>query len=114
NFETAATLLALKPLVHHYRHMSAYFDDPRLKAAFSFQDMYVGLSPFAAPATLSFMPYSELAHVVWYPRGGMYSVVGSLMRLARAAGVEFMFDSAVDRIETNSTRARGICLADGT
>jgi phytoene desaturase len=114
NVDVAFTLLRLNPLVHHYRNMAAYFDDPRLKAAFSFQDLYVGLSPFEAPATLSFMPYSELAHGVWYPKGGMYRVVESLMCLARAAGVEFMFGSAVERIETNATHARGICLADGT
>ena len=52
--------------------MSTYFDDPRLKAAFTFQDVYMGLSPFEAPATFSMMPYTELAHGVWYPKGGMY------------------------------------------
>ena len=57
-----------KPLANHYRNMSAYFDDPRLKAAFTFQDVYMGLSPFEAPATFSMMPYTELAHGVWYPR----------------------------------------------
>lgn len=35
-------LYQLKPLVNHYRNMSAYFDDPRLKAAFTFQDVYMG------------------------------------------------------------------------
>jgi phytoene desaturase len=85
-----------------------------LKAAFSFQDLYVGLSPFEAPATLSFMPYSELVHGVWYPKGGMYRVVESLTQLARAAGVEFIFDSPVERIDTNSRQARGVRLADGT
>ena len=34
------------------------------------------------------MPYTELAHGVWYPEGGMYSVVETLMDLARQAGVE--------------------------
>jgi phytoene desaturase len=44
-------LFQLKPLSKHYASMSAYFDDPRLKAAFTFQDVYMGLSPFEAPAT---------------------------------------------------------------
>ena len=60
-----------KPLVNHYANMSAYFDNPHLKAAFTFQDVYMGLSPFEAPATFSFMPYTELEHGVWYPKGGM-------------------------------------------
>ena len=103
----------VKPLAKHYANMSRYFDDPRLKAAFTFQDMYMGLSPFEAPATFSLLPYTELAHGVWYPKGGMYRVVETLMELARQAGVEFMFDSAVERIDTNSTHARGVLLADG-
>ncbi len=101
-------LFQVKPLVNHYRNMSAYFTDPRLKAAFTFQDVYMGLSPFEAPATFSMMPYTELAHGVWYPRGGMYRLVEALMQLARQAGVEFVFDAAVERIELRRRAARGV------
>jgi phytoene desaturase len=106
-------LYQLKPLVNHYRNMSAYFDDPRLKAAFTFQDVYMGLSPFEAPATFSMMPYTELAHGVWYPRGGMYGIVEALMELAREAGVEFLFNSTIEQIDVNATHARGVILAGG-
>ncbi|MBI1856010.1 MAG: phytoene desaturase [Chloroflexi bacterium] len=111
--ENIPLLYQLKPLVNHYGNMSAYFDDPRLKAAFTFQDVYMGLSPFEAPATFSMMPYTELAHGVYYPRGGMYSIVETLMDLARKAGVEFIFDTAVQQIDANSTYARGIILGNG-
>jgi len=114
NVHTLASLFQLKPLVNHYRNLSAYFDEPRLKAAFTFQDIYMGLSPFEAPATFSMMPYTELAHGVWYPKGGMYRIVETLMDLAREAGVEFIFDAAVKQIQTNSTHAKGVLLADGT
>jgi phytoene desaturase len=106
-------LYQLKPLANHYRNMSAYFDDPRLKAAFTFQDVYMGLSPFEAPATFSMMPYTELAHGVWYPKRGMYSIVEALMGLAREAGVEFEFDASVARIDVNGSQARGVFLTDG-
>jgi len=107
-------LLSAKPLVNHYRHMAAYFDSPRLKSAFTFQDLYVGLSPFAAPATFSLLAYTELAHGVWYPHRGMYSIVETLMDLARGAGVEFTFGSAVSQITTSGDRVRGVRLADGS
>jgi phytoene desaturase len=100
----------VKPLTKHYANMSRYFDDPRLKAAFTFQDVYMGLSPFEAPATFSMMPYTELAHGVWYPRGGMYQIIEALMSLAREAGVEFVFDSAVEQIEVKERSARGVLL----
>jgi phytoene desaturase len=114
SFHNLPLLFRLKPLIHHYGNMSAYFDEPRLKSAFTFQDVYMGLSPFEAPATFSMLPYTELAHGVWYPKGGMYRIVETLMDLARQAGVEFIFNSAVDRIDTHATRARGVRLADGT
>ena len=106
-------LFQVKPLTQHYGHMSAYFDDPRLKAAFTFQDMYMGLSPFEAPATFSMMQYTELAHGVWYPKGGMYRIVEALMELARQAGVAFEFEMTVVHIETVDNAARGVALADG-
>lgn len=112
--ENLPLLYQLKPLVDHYANMSAYFDDPRLKAAFSFQDVYMGLSPFGAPVTFSLMPYSELAHGVYYPRGGMYSIVEALAGLARAAGVQFVFDVDVEQIELRANRAQGVILAGDT
>jgi phytoene desaturase len=103
-------LFSLKPLVNHYNNMSRYFDEPRLKAAFTFQDVYMGLSPFQAPATFSMMSYTELAHGVWYPKEGMYRVVQVLMDIARQSGVEFMFEKSVDCIDVNSSYARGVIL----
>jgi phytoene desaturase len=103
----------LKPFTNHYRNMSAYFADPRLKSAFTFQDVYMGLSPFEAPATFSMMPYTELAHGVWYPKGGMYSIVEVLVELAREMGVAFEFGATVERIDVNGSQARGVVLRDG-
>ncbi|HSL29911.1 MAG TPA: phytoene desaturase family protein, partial [Anaerolineales bacterium] len=111
--ENIPLLYRLKPLTNHYRNMSMYFDDPRLKAAFTFQDVYMGLSPFEAPATFSMMPYTELAHGVWYPKGGMYSIVQALMKLAVEAGVEFQFDVPVKQIDVIKDQARGVILRDG-
>ncbi len=105
-------LQQVKPLAKHYANMSHYFDDPRLKAAFTFQDVYMGLSPFEAPATFSMMPYTELAHGVWYPKGGMYQVVEALMSLAREAGVEFIFNTSAEQIGLNGKSARGL-IVDG-
>jgi phytoene desaturase len=113
NLSNLPLLFQLKPLLRHYPHMSAYFREPRLKAAFTFQDVYMGLSPFEAPATFSMMPYTELAHGVWYPKGGMYQVVEALTAIARQAGVEFVFRTGVQRIEVKGGRTRGVVLADG-
>jgi phytoene desaturase len=110
NIRNLPLLYQIKPLLPHYRHMNAYFHEPRLKAAFTFQDVYMGMSPFEAAATFSMMPYTELAHGVWYPRGGMNQVVEVMMDVTRKAGVEFVFETCVDRIEVNGKRATGVLL----
>jgi len=113
NFGNLPLLFQVKPLVNHYGNMSAYFDSPRLKSAFTFQDVYMGLSPFEAPATFSMMAYTELAHGVWYPRGGMYAIIEALMKLAHAEGVEFLFETEVERIDVAGDVARGVTLEGG-
>jgi phytoene desaturase len=113
NLANVPLLFSLKPLTPHYRNMAAYFSEPRLKMAFTFQDVYMGLSPFEAPSTFSMMSYTELAHGDWYPKGGMFQVVEALMAMARQAGVEFEFEATVERIDVQGNRARGVTLDDG-
>ena len=113
NIGNIPLLFQVKPLAKHYANMRFYFDEPRLKAAFTFQDVYMGLSPFEAPATFSMMPYTELAHGVWYPKGGMYRVVDALVDIAREAGVEFFFDAEVERIQVKDDWATGVQLIGG-
>ena len=43
----------------HYSYIKGFFTDPRLRAAFTFQDMYIGVSPFDAPATFSLLQVRE-------------------------------------------------------
>lgn len=109
----AALMLQVHALQPHYRHMGAFFDSPRLRAAFTFQDVYMGLSPFHAPATFSLTPYSELAHGVWCPRGGMTRLVDVLVGLAEEAGVDLVCGEPVQRIEVAGSVAQGVVLADG-
>lgn len=113
NLRNLPLLHSLKPLSPHYRNMSAYFAEPRLKAAFTFQDVYMGLSPFEAPATFSMMPYTELAHGVWYPKGGMYSVVEALVKIALQSGVEFVYNAPVETIEISNSHTTGVVLEGG-
>lgn len=106
-------LFQIRPLTAHYKNMGNYFDDPRLKAAFTFQDMYMGLSPFEAPATFSMMQYTELSDGVWFPSGGMYRVVEVLKECAEKYGAQFEFSAPVEKILASDGKACGVRLNDG-
>jgi phytoene desaturase len=106
-------LLRLKALVKHYNNIGRYFRDPRLKTVFTFQDMYVGLSPYKAPSLFSLLQYTEFADGVWYPEEGMYRVVEALVNIAEKNGVHFIYNASVRRINVKNQRAIGVTLEDG-
>jgi phytoene desaturase len=103
----------LRLLTKHYDNMGNYFNDRRLKAAFTFQDMYMSLSPYEAPAMYSLLQYTELANGMWFPMGGMYRIVEALTGIAARSGVQFVYNAPVEQININGQQATGVTLADG-
>jgi phytoene desaturase len=106
-------LARLRALRNHYVDAARYFSDERLRLAFTFQDLYMGLTPETAPATYALLQYAEFADGVWFPKGGMYRVVEALVEIAEAAGVGFEFQVPVARIDVEGDRAVGVTLANG-
>ncbi len=106
-------LFKLKALVKHYQNTSRFFKDERLKAAFTFQNMYLGLSPFDAPATYSLLQYTELAEGVWYPQGGMYRTIQSLTSIAEKLGVVFVYQAPVKRLVVDGSKITSAETEDG-
>ena len=106
-------LFQMKALVKHAANTARYFKDPRLQAAFSFQNMYLGLSPYEAPATYSLLQYTELGDGVWFPRGGLYRTVETLVEIAAGLGTRFEFGTPVARINVAGGRAEGVTLENG-
>jgi phytoene desaturase len=104
----------LKGLVKHYNNIGNYFQHPYLKAAFTFQDMYLGLSPLDAPSTYSLLQYTEFVDGVWYPMGGMYRVIDSIVSIAETYGVQFVYNKPVEKIDVCKGHAKGVLLKDGT
>jgi phytoene desaturase len=102
-------LLRTRALSNYYRSISRYFRTEKLRQAFSLQTMYLGLSPFEAPAVYSLLPYTELAEDgLWFPEGGMYSLIEGMERLAAELGVRFHLNSPVEEVVVSKGRARGV------
>jgi phytoene desaturase len=105
--------LQLKALTCHTQYASRFFKTPKLQMAFTFQDMYMGLSPYESPATYSFMQYTELADGLYFPQGGMYRVAETLTSIAGKHGVQFNYNTPVEKILVNGNLVSGVELADG-
>jgi phytoene desaturase len=106
-------MFKMKTLVKHYANVGNFFKDERLKAAFTFQNMYLGLSPYDAPATFSLLQYTELAEGVWYPMGGMYAGIQAFVKIAEKLGVKFIYNAPVKRLKVARSNVEGVELQDG-
>jgi phytoene desaturase len=102
---------ALKNL---FRHAGRFFSDERLRLAFTFQTMYLGISPLQAPAIYELLPYTELADGIWFPRGGVYELMLAMRRLAEELGAEVRACADVTGLVVSSNRVRGVRLRDSS
>ncbi len=75
--------------------------------------MYLGLSPYDAPATYSLLQYTELAEGVWYPKGGMYAGIQALVNIAEKLGVKFIYGTPVKKIKEEKGKIKSVITEDG-
>lgn len=72
----------------------------QLRKILEFPVLFLGAKPDNTPAFYSFMNYADLKLGTWYPKGGMYEVIKSMLQLAEELGVEVITDSPVTSIRT--------------
>ncbi len=107
-------LMKLKVYLTHQQYIQRFFKNPHLQMAYTFQNIYVGQSPFDAPAFFSMIPAIEMKEGSFFPKGGIFRIVETLKSEADRSGVNFCFDSEVSSIILKGSEVRGIRLADGT
>ncbi len=90
-----------------------YFKTDKLRKAFTFHSMFLGLSPFDALAMYSLITYADLVEGMQYPMGGIYSIIEDMVKLAGEMGVTIRTGTPVEEIIVEGGRARGVRLAGG-
>jgi phytoene desaturase len=93
-------MLRLRVYRSVYELTSAYFEDERIRRAFSIQPLLVGGNPFDTTSIYSLIHYLERKWGVWFPKGGTAALVDALKALGERHGVEFRFGQTVDHIQT--------------
>jgi phytoene desaturase len=99
-------------------------DHPVLRQVLGYHAVFLGSSPYRVPALYSLMSHLDLVDGVQYPRGGMYTVIQAIEKLARAHGVDIRTGAEVVEVEVDdaprslrhprrSGVARGVRLASG-
>ena len=106
-------LLKTRAYQNLYGQVAQYFHSDKLRKAFSFHSMFLGLSPFDSLAMYSLITYADLARGMFYPRGGIYAVIEDMLDIAAGLGVEVRTNAAVAEIRIERGRVRGVRLESG-
>lgn len=84
-------------LANYGRRIQRKFKTEKARMMFSFQTMYLGLSPFDAPWVYATLAYMEYGEGIWYPKGGIVEIARAIARHAEARGANIRLESAVCR-----------------
>lgn len=98
---------------NYHKTVEHFFKSPHLRQMFDRYMTYVGSSPYAAPATLSVIPFIEYVFGAWHVEGGLYQIIELLCRLLREQGAEVRTNVTVTRIRHEDGRVRGVELQTG-
>ena len=110
-------LLKMLPMLRPHQSLDTYlkrfFQDPRIRLAFSFQSKYLGMSPFRCPSLFSILSFLEYEYGVFHPIGGCGAVTAAMARVARRLGVDIRLDEPVEEILFEGRRATGVRTRSG-
>ena len=94
--------LKVFPLLSHDIMLQKYFKTSKMRAMMSFQDLYIGLSPYESPAIFSLLQALELERGIYYPKGGFASVANALQLIAKKVGVDIVTKCTIEEIELST------------
>ena len=112
NFRNIGMLIRLKTYISNYAYVKKFFKHPHLRMAYTFQNIYVGQSPFNSPALFSMVPAAELTEGSFFPVGGMFSIVEKLISNAVSGGVKFYYNKPVNEIRVKKDKATSVVFDD--
>ncbi|NNE28043.1 MAG: phytoene desaturase [Saprospiraceae bacterium] len=73
---------------------------------------YNGSNPYKASGLLSMIPHFEHGFGAYFPKGGMYTIVKEILRLAEKQGAKIHFNRKVDEILQDGRKVTGIQVGD--
>ena len=95
-------------------YVSRIFRDIRLRQLLQYHMVFLGSSPFEAPAIYSLMTHLDFSSGVFYPRRGMLSLADDMRALGSDYDITYHTNQEVVKIIVENGQAVGVQLADGS
>ena len=97
NYETLSGILKLDIFKSIHSHIRKFFKNEKIIKILEFPILFLGATPKNTPALYSLMNFADIKLGTWYPEGGMYKIVESMLSLAKEKGVKFYSNEEVKK-----------------
>jgi phytoene desaturase len=114
NMRMLKLLPEIKPQLSVEKYLRQYFQDERVRLAFSFQSKYLGMSPFQCPSLFSILSFLEYEYGVFHPIGGCSAITRSMLQICEDLGVEISLGEPVREVLFAGRRATGVRTDSGS
>jgi len=113
NKETAVEGRGLPIFRSMESHVAAHFRSDEMRKIMLYQMVFLGSDPAKTPAMYSLMNHIDFSMGVFYPQGGLHTVIDALEGIARKHGADLRTNSPASAIEVKDGVVRGVRLASG-
>lgn len=96
-----------------HKFVSKYFASQKLRQIMEYTMVFLGTSPYEAPALYNLMSHMDFNQGVFYPKGGFYELINALVSIARKNGAKLLADAPVKEIVVENGKALGVILERG-
>jgi phytoene desaturase len=93
--------------------VSRFFKSRKLQQVMEYTMVFLGTSPYEAPALYNLMSHMDFNQGVYYPMGGFYELINALARIAEKNGATIRTNASVEEIVVEEGKASGVRLVDG-
>ncbi|MEP6944598.1 MAG: phytoene desaturase family protein [Acidobacteriota bacterium] len=93
--------------------VSRFFKSQKLRQVMEYTMVFLGTSPYEAPALYNLMSHMDFNQGVFYPKGGFYELIKALSRIAKKNGAVLKTNSPVAEIMVVNGCAKGVRLESG-
>lgn len=108
NLKVLLNLYKLNPFVSMHGYNRRRFRHKSIIQLFDRYATYNGSSPYKAPSTLNVIAHLEHNTGAFFPENGMFSITHALYEYALHLGVEFVFNTYVDKILLEGKKVKGV------
>ncbi|XZR52787.1 MAG: phytoene desaturase family protein [Enterobacteriaceae bacterium] len=103
----------LKILDNIYNKTSSYIKNKYLRQVFSFHSLLIGGNPFQTSSIYTLIHSLERKQGIWFPKGGIYSLIKAMIKLYKDLGGEIILNTKVYKFKVQKKKIKKIYLSNG-